>query len=117
MFFPPLAYLTPKVKYTTSPPCADQPARKLEIAIVGSQLHPSARRYFDRAQLPLARLNFYYYARLGRFGGVPYRELQRSLGDNDLAALGNVNFMIIEENEFLIGRSSYVDEVLRVVGR
>jgi len=25
--------------------------------------------------------------------------------------------MIVEENEFLIGRSSYVDEVMSVVGR
>jgi hypothetical protein len=64
----------------------------------------------------LSALNLYYYARLGRFGGVPYRERQRSLGDNDLAALRDVKLMIIEENEFLIGRASYVDEVLRSVG-
>jgi hypothetical protein len=55
--------------------------------------------------------------RLGRFGGVPYRELQRNLGEGDLAALRNVKLMIIEENESLIGRSNYIDEMLRIVGR
>ena len=65
----------------------------------------------------LYALNLYYYARLGRFGGVPYRELQRNLGEGDLAALRNVKLMIIEENEFLIGRSNYIDEMLRIVGR
>jgi hypothetical protein len=65
----------------------------------------------------LYALNLYYYARLGRFGGVPYRELQRNLGEGDLAALRNVKLMIIEENESLIGRSNYIDEMLRIVGR
>ena len=32
-------------------------------------------------------------------------------------ALCNVKLMIIEENESLIGRSNYIDEMLRIVGR
>jgi alginate O-acetyltransferase complex protein AlgJ len=36
VFFPPLAYLTPKVKYTTSVSCAEHPARELDVAMVGS---------------------------------------------------------------------------------
>jgi alginate O-acetyltransferase complex protein AlgJ len=116
VFFPPLGYLTPKVNYVQSTPCGQGATRTLDAAIVGSSFgHLPASILIEHNCL--SALKLYYYARLGRFGGVPYRELQRSLGDSDLAALGNVKLMIIEENEFLIGRSGYVDEVLRVVGR
>ena len=116
VFFPPLGYLTPKVKYVQSAPCGQGGAQTLDAAIVGSSFgHLPASILIEHNCL--SDLNLYYYARLGRFGGVPYRERQRSLADNDLAALRNVKLMIIEENEFLIGRSSYVDEVLRVIGR
>jgi len=118
VFFPPLGYLTPKVQYVQSTPCGQGggSARTLDAAIVGSSFgHLPASILIEHNCL--SALNLYYYARLGRFGGVPYRELQRDLGDNDLAALRNVKLMIIEENEFLIGRFSYVDEVLKVVGR
>ena len=116
VFFPPLGYLTPKVNYVQSNPCEQSGARTLDAAIVSSSFgHLPASILIEHNCL--SALNLYYYATLGRFGGVPYRELQRSLGDSDLAALRNVKLMIIEENEVLIGRSNYVDEVLRVVGR
>jgi alginate O-acetyltransferase complex protein AlgJ len=116
VFFPPLGYLTPKVNYVQSTPCGQAAARTLDAAIVSSSFdHLPASILIEHNCL--SALNLYYYARLGRFGGVPYRELQRSLGDSDLAALRNVKLMIIEENKVLIGRSNYVDEVLRVVGR
>jgi alginate O-acetyltransferase complex protein AlgJ len=116
VFFPPLGYLTPKVNYVQSTPCGQGGARTLDAAIVGSSFgHLPASILIEHNCL--SALSLYYYARLGRFGGVPYRELQRNLGDNDLAALRNVKLMIIEENEFLIGRFSYIDEVVGVVGR
>jgi hypothetical protein len=116
VFFPPLGYLTPKVNYVQSTPCEQGGARTLDAAIVGSSFgHLPASILIEHNCL--SALNLYYYARLGRFGGVPYRELQRNPGDNDLAALRNVKLMMIEENESLIGRSSYVDEMLRIVGR
>ena len=116
VFFPPLGYLTPKVNYVQSTPCEQAGARTVDAAIVGSSFgHLPASILIEHNCL--SALNLYYYARLGRFGGVPYRELQRNLGENDLAALRNVKLMVIEENESFIGRSNYVDEMLRIVGR
>ena len=116
VFFPPLGYLTPKVNYVQSTPCEQGSARTLDAAIVGSSFgHLPASILIEHNCL--SALSLYYYARLGRYGGVPYRELQRNLGENDLAALRNVKLMIVEDNETLIGRSEYIDEMLRVVGR
>jgi alginate O-acetyltransferase complex protein AlgJ len=36
VLFPPLGYLTPKVKFVSSASCADDPARQLNVAMVGS---------------------------------------------------------------------------------
>jgi hypothetical protein len=116
VFFPPLGYLTPKVNYVQMTPCGQGSARTLDAAMVGSSFgHLPTSILIEHNCLPA--LNLYYYARLGRFGGVPYRELQRNLGEGDLAALRNVKLMMIEENESLFGRSTYIDEMLQVVGR
>jgi len=114
VFFPPLAYLTPKVKYTTSPSCADHPARQLEIAMVGSSFtHLPAAILIEHNCL--ARLNLYYYARLGRFGGVPYRELQRNLGEAEMRPMRDAKIMILEENEAFAARNGYVDILRDIV--
>ena len=63
----------------------------------------------------LAQLNLYYYARLGRFGGVPYRELQRNLGEAELRRLRDAKIMILEENEAFAARNGYVDILRDVV--
>lgn len=116
VFFPPLAYLTPKVKYATSASCADHPARLLDIAMVGSSFgHLPANILIQHNCL--ARLNFYYYARLGRFGGVPYHELQRNLGEAELRPLRDARIMILEENESFAARAGYVDILREVVAR
>ena len=86
------------------------------VSITVSDMSDVPAGIADRAQLPL-RAQPLLLCQAGRFGGVPYRELQRSLGEGDLAALRNVKLMIIEENESLIGRSNYIDEMLRIVGR
>jgi hypothetical protein len=67
----------------------------------------------------LARLQFYYYATLGRFGGEPFHELQRNLSDSDLNAWRNAEVMILEENESFMGSSkvSYVDLLRAVINR
>ena len=114
VFFPPLAYLTPKVKYTTSPPCADHPARQLDIAMVGSSFtHLPAAILIEHNCL--SRLTFYYYARLGRFGGVPYRELQRNLGEAEMRPMRDAKIMILEENEAFAARNGYVDILRDIV--
>jgi alginate O-acetyltransferase complex protein AlgJ len=116
VFFPPLAYLTPKVKYTTSASCGDHPARQLDVAMVGSSFsHLPANILI--AHNCLAQLNLYYYARLGRFGGVPYHELQRNLGEAELRRLRDAKIMILEENEAFAARNGYVDILRDIVSK
>jgi alginate O-acetyltransferase complex protein AlgJ len=112
VFFPPLAYLTPKVTFQTS--CADHPARSIDAAMVGSSfsLLPGEILVTDNC---LSGLNVYYYLRTGRFGGAPYRELQRNLQDADLERLRDVKVMIVEENEAFAARNGYIDGLQKIV--
>lgn len=118
VFFPPLGYQTPKVSFQPAVPCAESPARQLDIAMVGSSFGHLPSRIMVEANC-LARLQFYYYAALGRFGGEPYRELQRNLPDSDLNAWRNAKVMILEENESFMASSkvSYVDQLRAVIDR
>ena len=116
VFFPPLGYVTPKVTFQRAASCADHPARLLDVAMVGSSFgHLPARILIE--DNCLSGLNFYYYAKLGRFGGPPYRELQRNLGDADLERLRDARIMIVEENESFVARTSYVNELRAMVNR
>jgi hypothetical protein len=116
VFFPPLGYLTPKVKFSPSAPCADHPARLLDAAMVGSSFgHLPARILIE--DNCLSGLSLYYYAGLGRFGGMPYRELQRNLNEAELGRLRDATIMILEENESFVARSGYVNELRAVVNR
>jgi alginate O-acetyltransferase complex protein AlgJ len=114
VFFPPLAYLTPKVKFQTAVPCADSPARSIDAALVGSSFShlPGQILIEDNC---LSELNVYYYMHLGRFGGAPYRELQRDLKEADLARLRDARIVILEENESFVARTGYVNELRKVV--
>jgi len=114
VFFPPLAYLTPKVKFQPAIPCAESPARAIDAALVGSSFShlPGQILIEDNC---LAKLNVYYYMHLGRFGGVPYRELQRDLKEPDLARLRDARILILEENESFVSRTGYVNELRKVV--
>ncbi len=114
VLFPPLAYLTPKVKFQPSAQCAVSPARLIDAAIVGSSFShlPGQILLEDNC---LSRLNVYYYMRLGRFGGPPYHELQRNLTDVDLLRLRDAKLMIVEENESFVARTGYVNELRKIV--
>jgi alginate O-acetyltransferase complex protein AlgJ len=116
VFFPPLGYLTPKVKFSPSAACADHPARQLDAAMVGSSFGHLLARILVEDNC-LAGLNFHYYARLGRFGGAPYRELQRNLGDADFARVRDAKIMIVEENESFVARTGYLNELRAMVNR
>jgi hypothetical protein len=116
VFFPPLGYQTPKVSFQPSVPCAESPARQLDVAMVGSSFGDLPARIMDEANC-LDRLRFYYYAILGRFGGTPYHELQRNLSEADLRPLRDVKVMILEENESFVARAGYVDPLRAVVNR
>jgi alginate O-acetyltransferase complex protein AlgJ len=114
VFFPPLAYMTPKVKFKPSAPCSDQPARLLDAAIVGSSFSHLPGKILIEDNC-LSDLNVYYYMRLGRFGGSPYHELQRNLKDGDLQRLRNAKIMIVEENESFVARTGYLNELHAIV--
>lgn len=118
VFFPPLGYQTPKVSFQPAVPCAESPARQLDIAMVGSSFGHLPSRIMVEANC-LARLQFYYYGTLGRFGGEPYRELQRNLPDGDLNAWRDAKVMILEENESFMAsdKVGYVDQLRAVVNR
>ncbi len=116
VFFPPLGYLTPKVQFSPSVSCADSPARQLDVAIVGSSFSHLPARIMIEANC-LSGLQLYYYAKLGRFGGTPYRELQRNLGDADLNAWREAKIMILEENESFVARTAYVDQLRAIVNQ
>jgi hypothetical protein len=70
VFFPPLGYQTPKVSFTPTVPCAQSPARQLDVAMVGSSFGHLPARIMIEANC-LDHLRFYYYLILGRFGGTP----------------------------------------------
>jgi hypothetical protein len=118
VFFPPLGYPTPKVSFQPSIPCAESPARQLDVAMVGSSFGHLPARIMIEANC-LERLQFYYYATLGRFGGTPYRELQRNLPESDLNVWRNAKVMILEENESFMASAhvGYVDKLRAVVNQ
>jgi len=118
VFFPPLGYQTPKVSFQPAIPCAESPARQLDVALVGSSFGDLPARMLIEGNC-LARLQFYYYATLGRFGGEPYHELQRNLSDSDLNVWRNAKVVILEENESFMASNKvgYVDQLRAVVKR
>jgi len=103
-------YQTPKVSFQPSVPCAQSPARDLNVVMVGSSFGHLPARIMGEANC-LERLQLYYYTTLGRFGGAPYRELQRNLSEADLRPLRDAKVMILEENEQFAGRKGLVDYV------
>src|SRR3954454_16136342 len=114
VFFPPLSYLTPKVKFQPAIPCAENPARSFDAILGGSSFShlPGQILIEDNC---LSELNVYYYMHLGRFGGVPYRELQRDLKEADLARLRDAKIVILEENESFVARTGYVNELRKIL--
>jgi alginate O-acetyltransferase complex protein AlgJ len=116
VFFPPLGYQTPKVSFTPSVPCAQSPARELNVAMVGSSFGHLPARIMIEANC-LDHLRFYYYLILGRFGETPIHELQRNLVETDLAPLRDAKVMILEENESFVDRAGYIDPLRALVNR
>jgi hypothetical protein len=107
MFFPPLGFLTAKLSFQQPIDCAVHEASRLPIARVGSSFGflPAPMMIEHNC---LRRLNFYYYAKLGLFGGEPFHELKRDLTEEEIEPLLDAKVLILEENESFIGRSKYV---------
>jgi hypothetical protein len=114
VFFPPLSYLTPKVKFQPSASCAGHPAASIDAAMVGSSFShlPAEILIADNC---LSGLNVYYYMWLGRFGGSPYHELRRDLKDLDLERLRGAKIMIVEQNEAFVAQTTYVDKLRTII--
>ncbi len=116
VFFPPLGYQTPIVKLLPSVSCADHPARQLKIAMVTSSFgHLPARLMIEGNCL--SELNLYYYAKTGRYGGTPYRELKRGLTDADFQSVRDAKVVIVEENESFLAQTGYVHELQALVSK
>jgi alginate O-acetyltransferase complex protein AlgJ len=116
VFFPPLGYQTPIVKFLPSVACAENPARNLKIAMVTSSFgHLPARLMIEGNCL--SELNLYYYAKTGRFGGTPYRELKRGLSDADFQSVRDAKVVIVEENESFLAQTNYVHELQMLVNK
>ena len=116
VFFPPLGYQTPTVSFTPSVPCAQSPARQLDVAMVGSSFGHLPARIMIEANC-LDHLRFYYYLILGRFGETPIHEMQRNLADADLTPLRDAKVMILEENESFVDKAGYIDPLRALVTR
>jgi alginate O-acetyltransferase complex protein AlgJ len=116
VFFPHLGYQTPQASFQPSVPCAESPARNLDVAMVGSSFGHLPARIMIEGNC-LARFRFYYYLILGRFGGTPIHELQRNLVDSDLTPLRDAKVMILEENESFVDKAGYIDPLRALVRR
>jgi hypothetical protein len=116
VFFPPLGFMTAKVKYEQPVSCERNAAHDLNIAMVGSSFGylPSQIMIDNNC---LAQLRFFYYLKLGLFGGKPYHELKRDLSEADIARVRDAKVLILEENESAIGRANYTTLLREVVAK
>lgn len=116
VFFPPLAYQTPKVTFQPSASCTDYPSAKLNVSVVGSSFTHLPAEILARDNC-LSALNVYFYLTLSRHGGFPYQRLQTNLTPNDLKPLRDAKVMILEENESFAGASTYVEALRELLAK
>ncbi|EKS41998.1 alginate O-acetyltransferase AlgX-related protein [Afipia broomeae] len=116
VFFPPTAYLTPKVKFQHSASCPDHPSSKLNVAVVGSSFTHLPAEILARDNC-LSALSTYFYLNLSRHGGQPYRRLQTNLAEKDLNSLRDAKILILEENESFAGTHSYIDALRELLAK
>lgn len=116
VFFPPLGYRTAKLSVEQPSACRSHQANELPIALVGSSFGflPAPMMIEHNC---LSKLNFYYYAKAGVFGGQPFHELKKNLSDPEFARVRDVKVLILEENESFVGRSNYVPLLLSAIGK
>lgn len=116
VFFPPLGYVTARVSIDQPVACASHEANQLSAALVGSSFgFLPAPMMIEKSCL--SSLKFYYYAKLGQFGGQPFHEIKRDLTIEELGDLRDVRLMILEENESFVGRSGYGPLLLSLVAK
>ena len=116
VFFPPLAYLTPKVTFEPTVSCVDYPSTKLNVSVVGSSFTHLPAEILARDNC-LSGLNVYFYLTQSRHGGFPYRKLQSDLKQSDLMGLRDAKIFILEENESFVGLSAYIQTVRELLAK
>jgi hypothetical protein len=105
--FDPPPVPTPHVQYRPGADCRSFPGRDVEAAIVGGSFIRLSAEVMIRDAC-LSRLDFYFYLKLEREGGVPFRTLDRDLGPGQLARLRDAKILVLEENESFLGKSAHV---------
>ncbi|RED25827.1 acetyltransferase AlgX (SGNH hydrolase-like protein) [Rhodopseudomonas thermotolerans] len=106
----PIDYPTPKLTYS-HPPCAGREATRIDAALVGTSFIDPVSEVLTE-QACLTRLGQYFYLKLGRSrGGVR----QNQLSEAELRQVRDVDLMLLEENESLIGRQAYLSLLHRIV--
>ncbi|MFT4278708.1 MAG: alginate O-acetyltransferase [Rhodopseudomonas sp.] len=106
----PIDYPTPKLTFS-HPPCAGREATRIDAALVGTSFIDPVSEVLTE-QACLTRLGQYFYLKLGRSrGGVR----QDHLSEADLREVLDVDLMLLEENESLIGRQAYLPLLHQIV--
>ncbi|PZA10893.1 alginate O-acetyltransferase [Rhodopseudomonas palustris] len=106
----PIDYPTPKLTFSHSP-CAGREATRIDAALVGTSFIDPVSEVLTE-QACLTKLGQYFYLKLGRSrGGVR----QDHLSDADLREVRDVDLMLLEENESLIGRQQYLSLLHQIV--
>ncbi|NEW94608.1 alginate O-acetyltransferase [Rhodopseudomonas sp. BR0M22] len=106
----PIDYPTPKLTFS-HPPCAGREATRIDAALVGTSFIDPVSEVLTE-QACLTRLGQYFYLKLGRSrGGVR----QDHLSEADLREVRDVDLMLLEENESLIGRQAYLPLLHQIV--
>lgn len=98
---------TPHVQYRSEIDCNTFPGRDANAAIVGGSFIRMTAEVLIRDAC-MARLDSYFYLKLEREGGIPFRTLDRDLSPAQLARLRDTQILILEENESFLGKSAHV---------
>lgn len=106
----PIDYPTPKLTYS-HPSCDGREATRVDAALVGTSFIDPVSEVLTE-QACLTRLGQYFYFKLGRSrGGVR----QDHLSEAELREVRDVDVMLLEENESLIGRQQYLSLLHQIV--
>ena len=91
-------YPVPKLTFAEDKPCAERPAARMKVAIVGgSFVHDPARMLI--AEGCLRGLYTYNYLAGGVRGGLDYETVKQSSSPEELRLLRDADIVILEENE------------------
>jgi hypothetical protein len=113
VLLPQARYATAKVTFDKNA-CADFPAARMDVAIVGgSFIHALARTLLVEGCL--SGLRSYNYLYRGRRGGPKYAIDKDRLTAADIKPLADADLVLLEENEQVLPGSAHAEEFYRVL--